>query len=792
LASRKTQPTRKRTAATRKTKPGSTRATTRKPRRSKPQQNQRNSILLKIPKISAERRMDLIGILLALVGFLSLLSLISSDQGFLTGWWVNILRTVFGWGSFIIPITLMIVGAWLIFRNFENMPEVSAERILGVFLLFLNMLAVFHLLIDGDFSDAVLGLGGGYLGAFFKLVLVRATGLIGAIVGLLAWFLIGIILTFDIAITDLVKSLRDYSSQKAISLPRSSSGKSMPAYFDQQSPQENGTLPEDFHPIRPTTPFTRKKKEKPESKDSIKPSTAAIPSLDRSGQYSSSESRTTTNQVWRLPVMEDILDPSTPVIRQANLDMDKARVIEETLASFGVPAHVVEIHRGPTITQFGIEPDFVETRSGRTRVRVSKITSLVDDLALALAARRIRIQAPVPGKSYVGIEVPNEEVSQVSLREVLESKSFLSKKSPLRFALGKDVSGKPVAADLADMPHLLIAGTTGSGKSVCINTLLAGFLIFNDPTNLRLILVDPKRVELTGYNGIPHLLAPVVVDMERVVAVLQWALREMDQRYDKFSKAGVRNILEFNSKFTQEKLPYLVVIIDELADLMMIAPDETERSITRLAQLARATGIHLIIATQRPSVDVVTGLIKANFPARIAFAVASGVDSRVILDQPGAERLLGRGDMLFQSPEASAPVRLQGAFVSDTETQKLVEYWKLAKSNVSSYPQDPGSPPIDQPPGNVPFIQEPLFENGSKDEDPLLDQAVEIVRQERKASITLLQRKMRVGYTRAARLIDALESRGIISPQQVNSQVREVLDYGKDQNDAPEDVKENL
>ena len=324
---------------------------------------------------------------------------------------------------------------------------------------------------------------------------------------------------------------------------------------------------------------------------------------------------------------------------------------------------------------------------------MSKITSLVDDLALALAARRIRIQAPVPGKSYVGIEVPNDEVSQVSLREVIESKSFQSKQTPLRFALGKDVSGKSIAVDLADMPHLLIAGTTGSGKSVCINSILSGFLLQNSPSTLRLILIDPKRVELTGYNGIPHLLAPVVVDVERVIAVLQWALLEMDHRYDKFSKTGVRNIIEYNSKFPQDQLPNLIIIIDELADLMMVSPDETERCITRLAQLARATGIHLIIATQRPSVDVVTGLIKANFPARIAFAVASGVDSRVILDQPGAERLLGRGDMLFQSPDAAAPVRLQGVYVSEVEIQRLVDYWRQAKiehGQASTTPQAPG------------------------------------------------------------------------------------------------------
>ena len=313
------------------------------------------------------------------------------------------------------------------------------------------------------------------------------------------------------------------------------------------------------------------------------------------------------------------------------------------------------------------------------RVRVGKIAALADDLALALSARTIRVQAPVPGKGFVGIEVPNDEIALVALRDLIESEAFKRLKSPLRIALGLNVSGNAVAADLSVMPHLLIAGATGSGKSVCVNSLICCLLANNTPDDLRLVMVDPKRVELTGYNGIPHLLAPVVVDLERVVTVLQWVTREMDMRYHKLAEAGCRNIQEYNNRQVprgEKKLPFLVVIVDELADLMMLSPDETERTVTRLAQLARATGIHLVIATQRPSVDVVTGLIKANFPARIAFAVASVMDSRVILDQPGAERLLGRGDMLFQAPDAPAPVRLQGVFVSESEIQRLVSYWQ--------------------------------------------------------------------------------------------------------------------
>jgi DNA segregation ATPase FtsK/SpoIIIE, S-DNA-T family len=455
-------------------------------------------------------------------------------------------------------------------------------------------------------------------------------------------------------------------------------------------------------------------------------------------------------------------------------------VVEETLASFGAPVNVVEINRGPTITQFGVEPDFIESRQGRTRVRVGKIASLADDLALALAARRIRVEAPVPGKGYVGIEVPNEDIALVALRDVLESQAFTRLKSPLRFGLGQDVAGNAVATDLAAMPHLLIAGATGSGKSVCVNTLICSLLLNNTPADLRMVMVDPKRVELTGYNGIPHLLAPVVVEMERVIGALQWVLREMDSRYHKLAQAGSRNILDYNARLQEQgqpKLPYLVVMIDELADLMMLAPDETERTITRLAQLARATGIHLVISTQRPSVDVVTGLIKANFPARIAFAVASGVDSRVILDQLGAERLLGRGDMLFQAPDAPAPMRLQGAFVSDAEIQRLVDYWR-GFGQPAPVPGSTGGI-VDALPDGVPLKQMPLWEEMQAQEkaDILLNESIDLVRRQGRASVSMLQRRLRIGYTRAARLIETMQDQGIIGTESTG-QGFEILDYG--------------
>jgi DNA segregation ATPase FtsK/SpoIIIE, S-DNA-T family len=489
--------------------------------------------------------------------------------------------------------------------------------------------------------------------------------------------------------------------------------------------------------------------------------------------------------------------------------LDKARVIEDTLQSFGAPGNVVEVNPGPVITQFGVEPDYLVSRSGKkTRVKVSAIARLDADLALALAARTIRIEAPVPGKGFVGIEVPNDEVALVSLHDIMDSPEFRRIDSHLRIALGLSVDGSPVAADLTTMPHLLIAGTTGSGKSVCVNSIISCLLLQNSPEDVQFIMVDPKRVELTGYNGIPHLVAPVVVDLERIVGVLQWIQREMEERYRKFADISARNILDYNNKIDPgtPKMPYYVVIVDELADLMMLAPDETERLLARLAQMARATGIHLIISTQRPSVDIITGLIKANFPARIAFAVASSVDSRVILDQPGAEKLLGRGDMLYQSPDAAAPLRMQGVFVSDEEISRITSYWKgvlldeedaakLASPSVdiTFTPSTGGgedtakksrrksSKPAQRAfwddTGKVqaqPGTSAGAGGNGS-DKDELYGEAVELVQRLNKASISLLQRRLRIGYTRAARLIDLMEADGIVGPAESGSKPREVL-----------------
>jgi S-DNA-T family DNA segregation ATPase FtsK/SpoIIIE len=432
------------------------------------------------------------------------------------------------------------------------------------------------------------------------------------------------------------------------------------------------------------------------------------------------------------------------------------------------------------ITQFGVEPGFTTGRGGKqTKVKVSRISALADDLALALAASPIRIEAPVPGRSIVGIEVPNREVALVSLRGVMETPSFerVQKKTPLPIALGENVSGEPIVANLVMMPHLLIAGATGSGKSVCINAIISGFLCTNTPETLQMIMIDPKRVELTGYNGIPHLLAPVVVDLERVVGTLQWVTREMEQRYREFAKVGARNIEDYNRRVVageQERMAYIVVFIDELADLMMIAPDEVEKSVCRIAQMARATGIHLIIATQRPSVDVVTGLIKANFPARISFMVTSSVDSRVIIDTTGAERLLGSGDMLFMSPDASQPMRLQGCFVSPPELDRLIGFWKreMAERKGETLP---GGEFVQSALPMLQQMQEPKPEQLPGQGDEMIERAIEVVRREGRASTTLLQRRLRIGYARASRIIEALEEQGIVGPDMGGSRGRQVI-----------------
>lgn len=432
-----------------------------------------------------------------------------------------------------------------------------------------------------------------------------------------------------------------------------------------------------------------------------------------------------------------------------------ARKLEATLESFGVRAKVLEVVRGPAVTRYEIQPDI--------GVKVSRVVSLTDDIALALAAKDIRMEAPIPGKSAIGIEVPNGEVSVVTMREVMETTVFQEAESKLSIAFGRDISGQTIVGNLAKMPHLLVAGATGSGKSVCINGIIASILYKAKPDEVKFLMVDPKMVELNMYNGIPHLLAPVVTDPKRASLALKKIVVEMEKRYELFSKSGTRNVEGYNNLMKDNPaavLPYIVVIVDELADLMMVAANDVEDAIARLAQMARAAGIHLIIATQRPSVDVITGVIKANIPSRIAFGVSSQVDSRTILDMGGAEKLLGRGDMLFMPVGSSKPVRVQGAFLSDQEVENIVNYVR-----------DQAEAEYDE--SLVPEVDDTVQQT-EEVQDELYDQAVQIIIEAKQASVSLLQRRMRVGYTRAARLIDSMEARGVIGPYE-GSKPREVL-----------------
>jgi S-DNA-T family DNA segregation ATPase FtsK/SpoIIIE len=715
------------------------------------------------PEVTAspERNLNLTGLMLTTLGLISAVILFSGRSTQLAADFNTLIRKGFGWGSYFLPILLLVGGILILLRKIESAPKFSPEQITGISLLYLAGLTTLHYFtFPLDFlaskTIAASGIGGGFIGAYILAPMQSTFGTAGTAIALFAWILLSLSLALNIPILELFQWVPGAASAIKTLIRKLFPPRVIPKPTLQSRPQRI------VIPDLKTPPSLKITEEKSEAQTLFRD---PVPNLN-----------------WVLPHVPDILNIGVEIEPNEEFDQHRAATIEETLESFGAPGQVVEINRGPTITQFGVEPDFIEVRGQKRRVRVSKITSLADDLALALAAKSIRMEAPVPGKGYIGMEVPNEEISMVALRDAIQSPGFKKKKSPLRFALGQDVSGAAIAADLADMPHLLVAGTTGSGKSVCVNSLISCFLLHNTPDDLRLIMVDPKRVELSGYDGIPHLLAPVVVDLERVVGVLQWVSREMDQRYHKFSEAGARHIIDFNQKTVKAggvKLPYLVVIIDELADLMMLAPAETEKAITRLAQLARATGIHLIISTQRPSTNVVTGLIKANFPARIAFATASGVDSRVILDQPGAETLLGRGDMLFQAPDAAAPVRLQGVYVSDSEIDKLVKYWRFLGAQIKGPiggTSAAGEPDAKMP--AIPLKQKEMWEDMEEETelDPLWDEAVEIVRVEDRASISMLQRRLRIGYTRAARLIESMAAEGIIGPAKDGPQSREVLD----------------
>ncbi len=766
------------------------------------------------PKInlSALLRVEILGIVLLALAILTFLSLISPNQGEVTSRWLALLRQGFGWGAYVMPVILGAVGLGMLMAGFGRLPPVQWEKAFGLVLLYLAVMGISHLLtpVEDPWNVVSEGRGGGLIGWAVGYGLEYAIGRIGAYVLLIAFLLIAVVLILGQSTSDMAMAvalwfdeLRErFALWRAERAARAEARAAEEASYEVNPRATARSRGQRARRARQEAAAARKQPlvigdegepavtalaQAPESvaeaaDDALAEEEVAepAPAFGTFGKARPSRAGDGKLAPWRLPDVKRVLDDlSDQEISQAEIQ-HQVQVIEKTLDSFGVPARVVEVNQGPVITQFGVEPGFTVGRGGKeTKVKVSRITSLVDDLSLALAAAPIRIEAPVPGRPIVGIEVPNSEVALVSLRGIMEAQPFkrLRRKTMLPIALGENVAGEPIVADLVAMPHLLIAGATGSGKSVCINAIISCFLCTNTPDTLQMIMIDPKRVELTGYNGIPHLLAPVVVDLERVVGTLQWVTREMEQRYRRFAKVGARNIEDFNKRVVageQERMPYIVVFIDELADLMMIAPDDVEKHVCRIAQMARATGIHLIIATQRPSVDVVTGLIKANFPARISFMVTSGVDSRVIIDTVGAERLLGQGDMLFMSPDASQPMRLQGCFVSPAELDRLIGYWRRESAERKG-DRMPGDEFVQSALPTLQEMQEPEPDSLPGADDELLPQAVELVKEEGRASTTLLQRRLRIGYARASRIIAVMEERGIVGPDQGGSLGREVL-----------------
>jgi DNA segregation ATPase FtsK/SpoIIIE, S-DNA-T family len=705
---------------------------------------------------------EVVGLLLITLGAAALLGLSSITHGAWIDGLTSVLRLVFGLGAWIVALMFPTAGILLLQRNLLERGTLPWEKVVGFEVLFLAGLGLLHLAVPGDdpLSLARAGSGGGYVGWAISNTLAQTLGYEICTLILTLAVLWALIALSPMSVSEVAVETRS-AAMRALDWAR------------RHLPEPKQVL----EPVRRAA--TPKVRPRPASPPGIKADApiAAPPTRAVKATAAASEPAAKARREGRLPAL-DILDKASPRTFEEGEVRRKAKIIEETLDGFGLPAKVVEINRGPAVTQYGVEPGLIErkVRNGEasySRVRVSKITSLVNDIALALAASPIRIEAPVPGRSVVGIEVPNDEIAVVSLRTIMESDEFVKTKAPLKIALGQDVSGQPVVADLGKMPHLLIAGATGSGKSVCINSIVSGLLFNNSPEQLKLLLIDPKMVELTAYNGIPHLLADVIIELDQVVAALTWITRIMEERYKLFSQSRARNIDDYNGragrKTGEEILPYIVVVIDELADLMMGAPVEVEWAICRLAQMARATGIHLVLATQRPSVDVVTGLIKANFPARISFQVTSQVDSRVMLDVNGAETLLGRGDMLFMAPDAARLQRIQGCFVSDREINQLVEFWR---STVG-------------PEEQVTLKLRPWADITTREErDELLDQAIELVRKNGRASASLLQRRLRIGYPRAARLIDQLEEEGVIGPPEDGSRYRQVSDSEPERWDA--------
>jgi len=685
-------------------------------------------------KLAEPLAQEIGGIAILIVAALCLLSIFPADSLLSRTMGPAILKALGAPGGVLLACGLAGLGVGFFWQGISEEPRVSWQRVVG-FLLLLSVCCATSELIRGV---------GGLFGAGEFQGMRYIVGQFGAVLVLIGLLAIAVIMTFQISLAWIYGHMlfvagraRSRFQTKAEDVRESRAQRDKPV-IEINTGMDDG-------PSAKIIRFPKQPKAVPADKPSVQLDAAqdeepAVPTIVTKPDFD-----------WALPPL-DLLEGSAQYSATPDDLERKGKVIVDTLSSFGVDAAVKEIKSGPAITRFGLLP--------AEGVKVSRITGLADDMALRLAAASIRVQAPVPGYGMVGIEIPNDTTSVVNLRSILKSDEWTKAKGKLRVALGRDVAGKPIVAELNKCPHLLIAGSTGSGKSVCINTLIASLLFQTTPDELKLVLIDPKMVEMTAYRGIPHLQMPVVTKVDMVLNALKWLTREMERRYELFAQEGVRNIEGHNAK-AREQMPYMVVIIDELADLMMTAPDDVERIICRLAQLARATGIHLVVATQRPSVDVVTGLIKANLPSRIAFAVSSQVDSRTILDGVGAEKLLGKGDALYAPSDSAKQIRLQGTFVSDTEINNLVGFWRHQV-----------------PAGIKETVSLAELEQAAAEEDEsddLMEEARDLVMATERASTSLLQRKLRIGYNRAARLMDLLEEEGLVGPPEGNSRTREVF-----------------
>lgn len=695
------------------------------------------------PDLSSDTRCELRGILLIAAGLFAVVCLYSSNVGSVGAVLARVLRYAFGAGAPLLPLLTIIVGTRYLGSRRQFTYSIRFWSLLALYCFCLSLYHHFIIVAGREILPESLSPGGGLVGGMLLFVARNLFGYYGALIVLAAFSLCFLILcttwslgrTLSIARDKALESV-DMAKQSLAAARQGAAGPGPAAeFFDQEKLGKRASRQREAKPVEAASPALADMREE---------TPVDMPQLPMSG-----------NRQYIVPPLSLLAKNAKPRSLKMQRELhDNGRLLEETLANFGVGAKIVNTCQGPTVTRYEIEP--------APGVKVSRIVNLADDIALKLAASGVRIEAPIPGKAAIGIEVPNKETASVPLRDVLESEPFQKASSPLTVALGKDIAGQPIIADLAKMPHVLVAGATGSGKSVCINTLITSILFKATPEQVKFILIDPKVVELSNYNGIPHLMTEVVTDPKRAASTLRWAVQEMERRYALFATASVRDIGRYNEANPELFLPLVVIIIDELADLMMVSPVDVEDAICRLAQMARAAGLHLVLATQRPSVDVITGTIKANIPSRISFAVSSQVDSRTILDMAGAEKLIGKGDMLYSPQGSNKPIRVQGAFISDNEVEELMAF--IRKQGEPVYNEEI--------PAFEPASEEQ--EGGHEFEDEMLEEAVRMVLETGQASVSMLQRKFRIGYTRAARLIDTMENMKIVGPN-VGSKAREII-----------------